>query len=95
MSDHKQHFESSGLVITASGKAIIQAILNKAVEDLEFRAVLTSNPGNLPEIAGLGKDERTLLFSLRRVAMEEAGIDVRACRRFMNDNGAPFIGKVE
>jgi hypothetical protein len=72
------------IVMTPEGKQRIEELLDRAVRDIEFRELLLTNPYvALGEKTGLTWDEKTLLFSLRRVALEEAGIDVGSAQSFL------------
>jgi hypothetical protein len=82
------------LKVSPRGKERIQQFLNRAAEDIEFRELLLRDPVKLlsdAKVTGgeklLSEYDKVLLFSLRRVALEEAGIDVRAARSFLRDNG--------
>ena len=84
--------------LTPEAKAAIQEILDKAAEDIEFREALLKDPSSVldPEVSPfaanytpkLGSHGATLLFSMRRVSLEEQGINVRSSRGFLRDNGA-------
>ncbi len=77
--------------ITAAGRRKIQALLERASRDIELREALLSNPKaaakKIGTTFGLTSAEATVLFSLRRVALEEIGVDVRGIRSWLRDNG--------
>ena len=87
-------------------KAAIQELLDKAADDIELREALLRDPELVlnpavdrlrakgPQVP-LSPAALTLLFSLRRVALEEAGIDVRASRVFLRDNGTSSSSRAE
>jgi hypothetical protein len=77
----------ANLNIREAGKAEMEKLLQRAAEDIDLRDKLFRNPQEVLKNADLNSDEKTLLFSLRRVALEEAGIDVRRSRAFLRDNG--------
>lgn len=84
-----------GLKLSAHGKRQIQELLDRAAGDIQFRELLLRDPEKVltdPQYTGgkepLSDTDKTLLFSMRRVALEEAGIDVRKSRSFLRDNGA-------
>jgi hypothetical protein len=73
--------------LTVEGKARVEALLKRAAEDIAFRDLLLSNPAEALKDSDLTEDEATVLASMRRVALEEWGVDVRAFRSFTIDNG--------
>lgn len=81
--------------LSDEGKKKIQDILGRAAKDIKFREQLLQDPHKLAEVHELSSDEKTLLFSMRRVALEEVGLDVREARAFLRDNGSPatLVGK--
>lgn len=81
--------------LSDEGKKKIQDILGRAAKDIQFREQLLQDPQKLAEVHELSSDEKTLLFSMRRVALEEIGLDVREARAFLRDNGNPvdLVGK--
>ncbi len=74
--------------LTAEGKQRVEAILTRAAGDIEFRELLLVDPEAALSDADLTEDERRALTSMRRVALEEWGVDVRQFRTFLMDNGA-------
>jgi hypothetical protein len=78
--------------LSPEDKATIQAILDRAAVDIEFREALLRDPQVVldPKRQApqkLSDNAMTVLFSMRRVALEEMGINVRASRAFLRDNG--------
>jgi hypothetical protein len=76
--------------LTAEGKQRIEAVLARAAEDIEFRELLLLSPESALENTDLTEDERALLSTMKRVALEEWGVDVRLYRSFLMDNGFSF-----
>lgn len=92
--------------LTTSEKQAVERILTRAAEDIGFREALLRDPQSVlhPDAADerlvatvgdLGPDAATLLFSMRRVALEEAGINVRSSRLFLRDNGTSSSSREE
>lgn len=73
--------------LSAEGKARIEAVLARAAEDIEFREALLLSPETALESTDLTEQERELLSTMKRVALEEWGVDVRLYRSFLMDNG--------
>lgn len=77
-------------VLTNEARGRVERVLARAVEDIGFREELISNPAEALSGEDLTDEERELLTSMKRVALEEWGIDVRASRTFLMDNGWRF-----
>lgn len=73
--------------LTADGKERVEAVLRRAAEDIGFRELLLQNPAEALKDTDLTEDEAQVLASMRRVALEEWGVDVRSFRSFVLDNG--------
>ncbi|WP_367319773.1 hypothetical protein [Streptomyces sp. HUAS ZL42] len=73
--------------LTAEGKQRIEGILARAAEDIEFREALLLSPETALSDTELTESERELLATMKRVALEEWGVDVRKFRAFLMDNG--------
>jgi hypothetical protein len=73
--------------LTSDGKERVEAVLRRAAEDISFRELLMLNPSEALKDTDLTTDEAEVLASMRRVALEEWGIDVRSFRSFVLDNG--------
>lgn len=73
--------------LAADGKERVETVLRRAAEDINFRERLLDNPAEALKDTDLTEDEATMLASMRRVALEEWGVDVRAFRSFVLDNG--------
>lgn len=71
-------------------KQRVEAILSRAAEDIEFRELLLADPEAALSDSDLTEDEKTALGAMRRVALEEWGVDVRRFRAFLMDNGNKF-----
>lgn len=69
-------------------RAHVQAVLDRAAGDIGFREALLTDPEAALADTDLTDDERHALASMRRVALEEWGLDVRRQRAFLRDNGA-------
>jgi hypothetical protein len=59
----------------------------RAAGDINFRETLLNNPEIALENSGLDVDEIRMVSNMRRVGLEEWGIDVRRFRSFLRDNG--------
>lgn len=70
-----------------AGKARVEAVLRRAAEDIEFRTRLMNDPESALSDTDLTEEEKQLVASMRRVGLEEWGIDVRPFRAFLRDNG--------
>lgn len=73
--------------LTQQGRARVQAVLTRAAEDIEFRQLLLDDPDEALAQTDLTPAEAEILGSMRRVALEEWGLDVRRFRSFLRDNG--------
>jgi hypothetical protein len=65
----------------------VEEILSRACEDIVFRESLLASPETALADSGLSDQALHLLAAMRRVALEEWGIDVRRSRAFLRDNG--------
>lgn len=77
--------------LTIEAKARVEAVLARALENIAFRELLTVNPVLALEDSGLTVDEIKVVSTMRHVALEEWGIDVRKDRTFLLDNGFKII----
>ncbi|MGF1647350.1 MAG: Os1348 family NHLP clan protein [Kineosporiaceae bacterium] len=73
--------------LTADGKERVENVLRRAADDIDFRERLMANPTEALKDTDLTPDEATVLATMRRVALEEWGVDVRSFRSFVLDNG--------
>lgn len=73
--------------LTTEGKKRIESILERAVKDIEFRELLLADPNAALQNSDLTREEFEVLSSMRRVKLEEWGVDVRRFRAWMRDNG--------
>ncbi|MER5641170.1 Os1348 family NHLP clan protein [Kitasatospora sp. NPDC002227] len=74
-------------MLSAESKARVEAVLGRAASDTEFRQMLTSNPAAALADTNLTGQEREMLASMKRVALEEWGVEVRTFRNFILDDG--------
>lgn len=65
----------------------IENILSRAATDIVFRNLLLEKPEEALCDSDLTTEERKLVSNLRRVQLEELGLDVRRFRSFLRDNG--------
>lgn len=77
--------------LTTEGKARVEAVLRRAADDIRFREQLLTEPAVALEGIELEREEREVLTSMRRTALEEWGVDVRRFRAFLMDNGNRVI----
>lgn len=77
--------------ITPESKERVEEILTKAAQDISFREALLEDPESTLESYDLSPDEKFALSTMKRVALEEWGIDVRNYRAFLMDNGYKMI----
>jgi hypothetical protein len=73
--------------ITAATKARVEEVLERAATDINFRNLLLRDPSRALCETSLSEAEIEMLASMRRVALEEWGVDVRRFRSFLRDNG--------
>jgi hypothetical protein len=73
--------------LTPEAKQRIESILDRASADIRFREELLRDPQAALASSDLTSEEVRILSSLKRVALEEWGIDVRRFRAFLRDNG--------
>lgn len=71
-------------------KQRVEAVLSRAAEDIAFRELLLADPEAALNDCDLTDEEKMALSSMRRVALEEWGVDVRRFRAFLMDNGNKF-----
>jgi hypothetical protein len=76
--------------LDAEARRRVEAVLSRAAEDIEFRELLLADPEAALKDSDLTDDEKTALSTMRRVALEEWGVDVRRFRAFLMDNGNKF-----
>lgn len=81
---------SSVPLLDEDAKQRVEAVLSRAAEDIEFRELLLADPEGALKDSDLSDDEKTALSTMRRVALEEWGVDVRRFRAFLMDNGNKF-----
>lgn len=73
--------------LTTESKTRVEQVLARAAEDIEFRKQLLAEPAAALEGLELSDAEREVFTAMRRVALEEWGVDVRRYRAFLRDNG--------
>lgn len=73
--------------LSVEGKVRVEKVLDKALTNIEFREHLLDDPWAALNETDLTPDEKKMMFTLHRVALEEWGIDVRRFRSFLRDNG--------
>ena len=73
--------------LTPEGKERVEAVLRRAANDIAFREQLLAQPSEALKDTDLTSEEAEVLASMRRVALEEWGVDVRNFRSFVLDNG--------
>lgn len=73
--------------LSTEGKQRVEAVLTRAAEDIEFRTLLLRDPDAALAGIELEDAERAMFGQMRRVALEEWGVDVRRYRAFLRDNG--------
>jgi len=74
--------------LSAGSKVKIEAVLKKAAEDVGFREKLMNDTDAALSNTNLNEEEKSAVKSLRRVSLEEMGVDVRPFRAVLRDNGA-------
>ncbi|MEU6077215.1 Os1348 family NHLP clan protein [Micromonospora sp. NPDC047074] len=65
----------------------VRTVLERAAQDIEFRELLLSDPQAALRDTDLTNEEKVAVGVMKRVALEEWGIDVRRHRAFLMDNG--------
>lgn len=73
--------------LTMEGKNRVEEVLGRAASDIAFRELLLSNPAAALADTDLTEDEKAVLGTMKRVALEEWGVDARTFRNFLCDNG--------
>jgi len=74
--------------LSEDSKKRVEAVLDRAATDIVYREQLLSDPVSALKTTDLNPDEIKMLSDLRRVKLEEWGLDVRKYRAFTRDNGA-------
>lgn len=77
-----------GLDLNEESKKRIESVLDRAAKDIKFRDSLLADTDAALKEFDLTDRERKIVASMRRVGLEEWGIDVRPFRAFLRDNGA-------
>lgn len=73
--------------LTPELKKKVESILAQAAQDISFRERLQKDPEQVLTAQGLTKQQASVVSDLRRVKLEEWGVDVRKFRSFLRDNG--------
>lgn len=73
--------------LTPEGRERVEAVLRRAADDITFRELLLAQPSEALKDTDLTPEEAEVLAGMRRVALEEWGVDVRSFRSFVLDNG--------
>lgn len=81
--------EDSNNPITLSddGKVRIERVLVRAANDIDFRERLIRDPREALNDSDLPPEEIEAICTLQRVGLEELGVNIRAMRGFLRDNG--------
>lgn len=79
-------------VLTADTKAKVERVLQRALDDVEFREQLLTSPADALREVDLGAAEKAILGRMKRVQLEEWGVDMRRYRALMRDNGNKIDG---
>lgn len=74
--------------LSEQSKSRIEALLKRAADDISFREELLKNTDAALAKTGLSEEEKNAVKHLRRVSLEELGVDVRPFRAVLRDNGA-------
>jgi hypothetical protein len=80
--------------LTPELRTAVEAVLTKAATDVRFREQLQTDPDAALAGAGLPPGVCEFVSQLRRVGLEEWGIDVRRFRSFLRDNGNKVVPDV-
>jgi hypothetical protein len=89
-SDDDVHFRRGKVNVpplTPETKAEVERVLKRAQEDAEYRELLLLNPVEALRDVNLGPAEKNILGRMKRVQLEEWGIDMREHRARTRDNG--------
>lgn len=73
--------------LTAQTKAIVEEILIRAAKDVTFREELLHSPQEALKNSGLKPEEIEVMAGLKKVKLEEWGIDTRSHLMMVKDNG--------
>lgn len=73
--------------LSEDGRVRVEKVLLRAAEDIQFRDLLLANPDEALKDTDLSPDEAKMVARMKRVALEEWGVDVRQFRSFLLDNG--------
>lgn len=76
--------------LDTQAKERVEGVLARAADDIAFRELLLADPAEALKDSDLTDDEKQALSHMRRVALEEWGVDVRRFRSFLMDNGNKF-----
>jgi len=74
-------------LLTPDTKAKVEHVLQRALDDVEFREMLLMNPVEALRDVDLGAPEKAILSRMKRVQLEEWGVDMRRYRAVARDNG--------
>lgn len=73
--------------LSEQSRARIESVLDRAATDISFRNELLASPERALQDSSLTPEEISALTNLRRVGLEEWGINIRKYRAFLRDNG--------
>lgn len=73
--------------LSEQGRLRVQSVLTRAAEDIEFRELMLRDADAALATTDLLPEEKRALSNMRRVALEEWGVDTRRFRSFLRDNG--------
>lgn len=74
-------------MIKQETKKVVEEILARAVEDIEFREKLILNPAEALKDYPLTSAEKETVATLKKAQLEEWGVDTRRHLAAMVDNG--------
>lgn len=74
-------------VLNDEEKRGVELVLIRAADDIVYREQLLKDPRATLQGSGLGDKEIEAIETLNRVGLEELGVNVRAFRSFLRDNG--------
>lgn len=70
-------------MLAPAARARVEAVLTRAATEPAFLALLTTDPAGALAGTTLTDSEKTLVAGLRRVDLEEVGVDVRPFRQVL------------
>jgi len=74
--------------LSKRSKKYIENLFKRAAKDIKLRETLLNDPEKVLARAPLTQFEKDVLSSMKRVPLEQWGVDIRPIRAILRDNGS-------